>query len=65
MTNEQMKANRFLTWHKARKLVAKIQANLAAGRTVQIGTCTKATNYKAKHVDMFKATKFRRLRSAR
>jgi predicted RNA-binding protein YlxR (DUF448 family) len=57
MTNEQMKEGRFLRFHKARKMIAFIKANLQAGRTVYVCTMTKATGYTAKHVDMFKATK--------
>lgn len=57
MTNEQMKAGRFLRWHKARQKVAFIQQHLAAGRTVQITTATRAVRYKPAHVDCFKATK--------
>jgi hypothetical protein len=57
MTNEQMKENRYLRWHKARKRVAWIKQNLAAGRTVQLTTYTKATRYTTKHIDWFKATK--------
>ena len=57
LTNEQMKPNRFLRWHKARKKIAAIKAHLSQGHTVQIGTMTHATNYKAKHIDMFKATR--------
>ena len=35
MTNSEMKAERFLRWHKARVLVAKINANV--GDPIQQG----------------------------
>ena len=57
MTNDQMKLGRFLRFHNARVLVAKIQAALEAGAIVQLTTYTKATRYKAQHAGMFKATK--------
>lgn len=57
MNNDQMKANRYLRWAKARKRVSCIQRHLAAGGRVIIGTHTKATVYSASHADMFKATK--------
>lgn len=57
LTNDQMIAGRFLRIHKARRRVAWIKSQLAAGRTILICTMTKATAYKAKHIDMFKATK--------
>lgn len=57
MTNEQMTKGRFLRWHKARRRIAEIKANLAAGRIVQLTTYTKAIRYNAKHAEMFKATK--------
>lgn len=54
MTNEQMKAGRFLALHKARRMFRFIVANLEAGNSVSITTYTKSTNYKAKHIAMFK-----------
>ena len=57
LTNSQMKAGRFLRYALARKRVAWIKAQLAAGRIVQLITYTKATRYHARHADMFKATK--------
>lgn len=57
MTNDEMKANRFARWAKARKTVAAIKEQLAKGRTVQITTYTKAVRYKAVHAEMFKATR--------
>ena len=57
MTDDQMKPNRYLRWAKARKLVRDIQAHLAKGGKVVIGTHVKATVYSPKHIDMFKATK--------
>ena len=57
MTNEQMVAGRFLRTHRARVLIAGIIGALNSGRIVQVATCTKATQYDARHADMFKATK--------
>jgi hypothetical protein len=57
MTNEQMKAGRFLRWHKARAKVAFITAHLNAGHTVVVATMTKATRFDRRHLAMFKATK--------
>ena len=57
LTNAQMTAGRFAKWARARKKVAWIKAQLAAGKTVQITTYTRATRYTAKHAEMFKATK--------
>jgi hypothetical protein len=57
MTNEQMKAGRFLRWHQARRKVAWINSQLEAGNTVQITTYLKSWRYKKKHIGMFKATK--------
>lgn len=49
LTNAQMKAGRFLRWHKARKSEAWIKARLAEGCTVMISSYTKATKLTAKH----------------
>jgi hypothetical protein len=57
MTNDEMKPGRYLRWHNARKRIAWIQAKLAEGHTVQLTTYTTATRYKAKHADMFRATR--------
>jgi hypothetical protein len=57
MTNDQMKANRFYNWAKARRTVRNIQNHLSNGRTIVISTCTKATKYKKGHEQYFKATK--------
>lgn len=57
LSNEQMKANRFARWHKARKAVAEIKSHLVAGRTVQVTTNLRATRYAAKHAEMFVAKK--------
>lgn len=53
MTNDQMKANRFARWAKARKQYAAIIAALSAGKTVVVATQLKATKYTAKHAEMF------------
>ena len=57
LTNSQMIADRFVRFARARKRVAWIRAQLGTGRTVQLATYTKATNYDARHADWFKATK--------
>lgn len=54
MTNEKMKAGRFIKLHKGRRMFRFITANLKAGNSIQITTYTKSVVYKAKHVDMFK-----------
>ncbi len=54
MTNDQMKAGRFLSLHKARRMFRFISANLAAGNEIQLTTYTRSTVYKAKHAAMFK-----------
>jgi hypothetical protein len=57
LTNSQMIAGRFLRYARARKRIAWIKAHLAAGCIAQLATYTKATNYHARHADMFKETK--------
>jgi hypothetical protein len=57
MTNDQMKAGRFLKIHKGRRMFRFITANLNAGNSILVRTYTKATRYKAKHVDMFRLAK--------
>ena len=57
LTNSQMIAGRFHRYARARKHVAWIKAQLAAGRIVQLTTYTKAMGYDARHADMFRATK--------
>lgn len=57
LTNDQMKAGRFIRFHKARKLVKAINAHLEAGRTVQFTTYTTALRLTRKHIGMLKATK--------
>jgi hypothetical protein len=57
LTNSQMTAGRFLRYARARKRVAWIKAQLAAGRIVQVTTYTKATRYAARQANMFTATK--------
>lgn len=55
ISNAEMKPNRFGQWAAARKRVAWIQSQLAAGRTVYLTTYTRSTTYTAKHSDWFKA----------
>jgi len=57
LTNDQMTANRFARWAKARHKLALITDHLTTGRTVVVSTYTKATKYDARHVAMFKATR--------
>lgn len=57
MTNDSMKAGRFLRWHRARKLVGNINAALESGAIVQLTTHTRATRYTRKHLGWFKATR--------
>lgn len=54
MTNDQMKAGRFLALHKARRMFRFIISNLEAGNSVSVTTYTKSVNYKPKHIAMFK-----------
>ena len=55
LKNSDMKVNRFLTWHKARRRVAAIVAHLEAGRTVYISTYTRSIKCNKAHAGMFKA----------
>jgi len=55
--NSEMKANRFLTMHKARKRIAWIKAQFANGRDVYISTYLSSTRYRPQHADMFRAGK--------
>lgn len=57
LTNEQMKAGRFLRWHKARRKIAAIVGHLNAGHTVYVCTMTRATKFDRRHVAMFMATR--------
>lgn len=57
LNNSQMIAGRFRRYALARKRVAWIKAQLSAGRIVEVRTHTKATRYRQRHADMFKATK--------
>lgn len=55
--NSDMKANRFATWHNARRKVAAIVAHLEAGHTVMICSYTRVTKCTRKHAGMFKAAR--------
>ena len=57
LTNEQMKANRFLVWHKARKQYASIMQALKAGKRIMTASTTRPVIYDARHVDMFRCGK--------
>lgn len=52
MTNEQMKAGRFLKLAKGRKLFARMNACWDRGGFVRVGTATRYTDYKAKHREL-------------
>ena len=55
LSNSQMIAGRFARWAKARALVARIRSQLASGGVVVVATYTRATQFDARHVAMFKA----------
>jgi hypothetical protein len=55
LSNDQMKADRFLRWHRARQTLAKMNAVWDRGGSVIVSTYTKATEFKAKHRDMIQA----------
>lgn len=57
LTNSQMKANRYLVWHRSRRLTKMIVQALEAGKTVIISTCLSHTKYTRRHAGMFKASK--------
>jgi len=57
MKNSDMTPNRFLRWAEARRKVSTIVKALDSGATVDLCTYTKVTRFKAKHRDMFRATK--------
>lgn len=57
MKNSEMKAGRFAKWAKARRRLAAINAAFDAGRTVQVVTSMRVTNYAPKHRAMFVATR--------
>lgn len=52
LTNEQMKAGRFAKLAKGRKLFARMTQAWDRGGFVRVGTCTRYTDYKAKHRDL-------------
>lgn len=54
LTNTEMKPNRYLDLHKARRMFRFIVENLDAGNSVSVTTYTRSVNYKPKHRDMFK-----------
>lgn len=58
LTNQEMIAGRFAKWATARRKMAFIQAQIAAGRTVYITTMTKSTKITAKHLSALRVTKF-------
>ena len=57
MNNSDMKKNRYAQWARARKKLAWVNEQFAAGRDVYVLTHTKATRYTAKHAGMFTARK--------
>ncbi len=46
LTNDEMKAGRYLRWHQARVLHARIVAHLAKGGQVMVATCTRGWTYR-------------------
>lgn len=57
LTNDEMKAGRFLKIHKGRKRFNAIQSHLASGGSVLVGTATKSTKFQPKHSDMIRIGK--------
>ena len=55
LANHQMKAGRFLRWHKARQTMRWIEARWAEGRTVYITTYARSTAIKAKNAECLQA----------
>ena len=57
LSNDQMKANRYLRWHQARQQHARITRHLARGGKIAVCTYTRTTVYDDRHAEMFSATK--------
>jgi hypothetical protein len=57
MTNDEMKAGRYLKLHQGRQKFAKLQAHLAAGGSFYICTSYRATKVSPKHTDMIRLGK--------
>ncbi len=57
LPNSQMKAGRYLRWHRARRLVARIVQTVDAGGLVTLTTYTRQTRFDRRHRDMFRATR--------
>lgn len=57
LTNEQMTANRYGRWARARKTLSMIQDTLRCGGYVVVATMTRAWQYDARSIDSFKATR--------
>jgi hypothetical protein len=57
MSNDEMKAGRFLKLSEGRKMYNAIISHLQSGGSVLICTYTKATKFTAKHTNMFKLGK--------
>ena len=57
MSNEEMKAGRFLRWADARRKLAWIVGQISAGRTVLLVSGMSATKLTAKHLEQIKATR--------
>ena len=55
MSNDQMKPNRFLRWHMARRMYAAITQAIAEGYRVQVTTYTTSRIYA--NLDQFRCTK--------
>lgn len=56
LSNDQMKPDRYLRWHRARRMVARIVETIDAGGMVTLTTYTRQTRYDRRHRDMFRAT---------
>lgn len=57
MSNDEMKPNRFLQWHKAREQYSFIMNALNSGKRIMTGSYTRPTIYDARHIEMFKCGK--------
>lgn len=49
ITNDQMKAGRFAKLARGRRLMSRMNDCWNRGGFVRVGTCTRYTDYKAKH----------------
>lgn len=54
LTNEQMKAGRFLRLQKGKRKLEWIKSQMAAGRTIYVITQTRVTKVAPKHSELFR-----------